>query len=109
MQICSSKNATTFEVSIQMMHVIKVKHDMSDVEELATTIGLVLAKEFTPLDKNWKSEKFTNLSQPSLKCLLSSDDLIVPCENTVFHALMYWMEQNKIDPTSCCTFQANNG
>ena len=94
------KNATTFEVSTQMMHVIKVKHDMSDVEELATTIGLVLAKEFSPLDNNWKSEKFTNLSRPSLKYLLGSDDLIVQCENTVFHALMYWMEQNEIDPAT---------
>ena len=94
------KNATTFEVSTQMMQVIKVKHDMSDVEELATTIGLVLAKEFSPLDNNWKSEKFTNLSQPSLKYLLGSDDLTVQCENTVFHALMHWMEQNKTDPTS---------
>ena len=94
------KNATTFEVSTQIMHVIKVKHDMSDVEELATTIGLVLAKEFSPLDNNWKSEKFTNLSQPSLKYLLGSDDLIVQCENTVFHALMYWMEQNEIDHTT---------
>ena len=94
------KNATTFEVSTQMMQVIKVKHDMSDVEELATTIGLVLAKEFSPLDNNWKSEKFTNLSQPSLKYLLSRDDLTVQCENTVFHALMYWMEQNEIDPAT---------
>ena len=73
---------------------------MSDIEELATTIGLVLAKEFSPLDNNWKSEKFTNLSQPSLKYLLCSDDLIVQCENTVFHALMNWMEQNEIDPAT---------
>ena len=94
------KNATTFEVSTQMMQVIKVKHDMSDVEELATTIGLVFAKEFSPLDNNWKSEKFTTLSQPSLKYLLCSDDLTVQCENTVFHALMNWMEQNEIDPTT---------
>ena len=49
------KNATTFEVSTQVIRVIKVKHDMSDVEE-ATTIGLVLAKEFSPLDNHRKSE-----------------------------------------------------
>ena len=82
------------------MHVIQVKHNMSDVEELATTIGLVLAKAFSPLDNNWKSEKFINLSQPSPKYLLGSDDLIVQCEYTVFYALMYWVEQNKIDPTT---------
>ena len=94
------KHVTTFEVSTQIMHVIKVKHDMSDVEELANTIGSVLAEQFSPLHKNWESEKFINLSLPSLKYLLSSDDLIVQSENTVFQALMYWMEQNEIDPTT---------
>ena len=94
------KNATTFEISTQIMRVIKVKHNMNDVEELAATIGLILAKEFSPLDNSWQSEKFTNLSEASLKYLLSNDDLIVQSENTVFHALMYWMEQNEIDPTT---------
>jgi hypothetical protein len=50
------------------------------------------------LDENWQSEKFANLSEPSLKYLLSSDDLIVASENTVFHALMNWVEQNAVDP-----------
>ena len=92
------KNATTFEVSTQIMHVIKVKHNMNDVEDLAATLQLVLAQEFNPLDENWQSEKFSNLSEPSLKYLLSSDDLIVQSENTVFHALMHWMELNEVDP-----------
>ena len=80
------------------MRVIKVKHNMNDVEDLAATLQLVLAQEFSPLDENWQSEKFTTLSEPSVKYLLSSDDLIVQSENTVFHALTHWMEQNDIDP-----------
>ena len=40
------------------MHVIKVKHNMNDVEDLASTVQLMLAKEFSPLDENWESEKF---------------------------------------------------
>lgn len=82
------------------MHMIKVKHNMSDVEDLATTVQLVLAKEFSPLDQNWQSEKFANLPEPSLKYLLSSDALIVVSENTVFHALMHWMGQNNVDADS---------
>ncbi len=91
------ENATTFEISTEIMRVIKVKHNMNDVEDLAATLQLVLAQEFSPLDENWQSEKFTTLSEPSVKYLLSSDDLIVQSENTVFHALMHWMEKNDID------------
>ncbi|XP_028401277.1 kelch-like protein 4 [Dendronephthya gigantea] len=92
------KIATTFELSTQIMHVIKVKHDMDDVEDLAATLQSVLAEEFSPLDEKWEDKKFVDLSEPSLKYLLSSDDLIVQSENTVFHALMYWMEENEVDP-----------
>ena len=94
------KNATTFEIGTQIMHVIKVKHNFDDVEDLAATLQLVLADEFSPLDETWQSEKYVNLSQPSLKYLLSSDNLIVQSESTVFHALMHWMVENNIDPGS---------
>ncbi len=94
------KNATTLRICTKIMHVIKVKQNMNDVEDLAATSQSVLARVFSPLDKNWKTAKFTNLSEPALKYLLSSDDLIVASENTVFHALMYWMEENDIDPAS---------
>jgi hypothetical protein len=94
------ENATNFEISTQIMDVIKVKHNMDDVQDLAATLQSVLVQELSPLDENWQSEKFSSLSEPSLKYLLSSDDLIVASENTVFHALMYWMEQNDIDPAS---------
>ncbi|CAB4042159.1 BTB POZ domain-containing POB1 [Paramuricea clavata] len=92
------QNATTFEISTKIMHVIKVKHNMNDSEDLAATLQSVLAQEFSPLDENWQSEKFTSLPEPSVKYLLRSDDLIVQSENTVFHALMHWMEQNDVDP-----------
>ena len=92
------KNATTFEICTRIMHVIKVKHNMGDVEDLAATLQLVLAQEFSPLDVNWQYEEFISLSEPSLKYLLSSDELSVVSENTVFHALMYWMEENGVDP-----------
>ena len=94
------KRATTFEICTKIMHVIKVKHNMNDVEDLAFTLQLALAKEFSPLDQNWESEKFTDLSKPSVKYLLDSHHLIVASENTVFHALIYWMEQNKVDADS---------
>jgi hypothetical protein len=92
------QNATTFEISTKIMYVIKVNHNMNDVEDLAATLQSVLSQEFSPLDENWQSEKFTSLSEPSVKYLLRSDDLIVQSENTVFHALMHWMEQNDVDP-----------
>ena len=94
------RRATTFEISTKIMHMIKVKHNMNDVEDLAETLQLVLAEEFSPLDTNWESEKFTSLSEPCLRYLLNSDKLVVLSENTVFHSLMYWMEQNNVDPNS---------
>ena len=94
------KFATTFTISTQIMHVIKVKHEMNDVEDLAVTLQLILAEEFSSLDEKWECKEFVDLSEPSLKYLLSSDDLIVQSENTVFHALMYWMAVNEVDPAN---------
>lgn len=91
---------TKFDIAIKVMNVVKVKHDMADVEDLAITLQLVLAEEFSPLDLNWQNEKFVTLAKPCIKYLLSSDDLIVQSENTVFHALMYWMETNVVDSES---------
>jgi hypothetical protein len=93
-------NPIPFEISTKIMHVINVKHNMNDVEDLLESLQPVLVKEFSPLDENWQSDKFTSLSELCLKCVLSSDNLIVASENTVFHALMYWMEQNEVDPAS---------
>jgi hypothetical protein len=93
-------NPIPFELSTKIMHVIKVKHDMNDVEDLLEILQPVLVKEFSPLDENWQSDKFTSLSEVCLEYVLGSDNLIVASENTVFHALMYWIEQNEVDPAS---------
>ena len=93
-------NPIPFELSTKIVHVIKVKHNMNDVGDLVEFLQPVLVEEFSPLDENWQSDKFTSLSEPSLRYVLSSDNLIVASENTVFHALMYWMEQNEVDPAS---------
>ena len=92
------ENPNTFETSSKIVHVIKVKRNMNDVEDLLEFVQPALVEEFNPLDENWQSEKFTSLSAPCLKQILSSDELIVLSENTVFHALMYWMEENKVHP-----------
>ncbi|CAB4032369.1 BTB POZ domain-containing POB1 [Paramuricea clavata] len=93
-------NPIPFEISTKIMHVINVKHNMNDVGDLVEILQPILVKEFSPLDENWQSDKFTSLSEVCLEYVLSSDDLIVASENTVFHALMYWMEQNDVDPAS---------
>ena len=90
----------TFEISSKIMQVIKVKHNMTNVEDLLKYIEGVFVGEFCPLDNNWQSDKFTDLSEPCLKYVLSSDHLIVQSENTVFQALMHWMEQNEVDPVN---------
>ena len=94
------KHAITFEISKKIMRVIKVKHRMEDAEDLAATLQKVLANEFSPLDNNWQRESFTSLTEPSVRYLLSSDDLVTQSENTVFHALMHWMEENEVQPSS---------
>lgn len=92
--------AITLDICKTIMHVIKVKHDMVDVEDLAGTMQITLGKCYSPLEKHWQTERFTSLSEPCVKSLLSSNELSTQCENTVFQALMYWMENNKVDPSS---------
>ena len=92
------------ELSLQtcekIMCFIKIEHNMTDVEDLAATLQTFLAHEFSPLDKTWQTTSFGNLSQTSLKYLLSSNELITQSENTVFHALMHWLQFNELVPTS---------
>ena len=87
----------SIEICEKIMHVIQVKHNMTNVSDVANTVQKFLAKEFSPLDKTWETKKFQNLSEPLLKSLLSSSDLTTQSENTVFHALMNWIKSNDYD------------
>ena len=90
----------TLDICKQVMHVIKEKHSFEDVEDLATTMQVTMGQSFTPLENHWQTETFTSQSQPFLKYLLASSNLQTRCENTVFQALMHWMEVNNVDPAS---------
>ena len=79
------------------MHFIKIDNTITDVEDLVSSLQSFLAKEFSPLDKTWQTTRFKELCEPSLKYLLSSDELVTVSENTVFHALMYWIEERGIE------------
>ena len=69
---------------------VRILDVVNDLPEFTDLIGLVeefLMKEFTPLDKTWTVNKFLDLSEASLRLLLSSNELAVQSENTVFVAL----------------------
>lgn len=55
-----------------------------------------LIEEFSPLDSQWSSEDFLSLSSNGLQKVVSSNDLCVSSENTVFLALMKWAEVNEV-------------
>ena len=90
----------TLDICKQVMHVIKEKHSFEDVEDLATTMQVTMGQNFTPLENHWQTEKFTSQTQPFVEYLLASSQLQTCCENTVFQALMHWMEVNNVDPAS---------
>ena len=87
----------SLEICEQIMCFIKVENTITDVEDLVSILQSFLAKEFSPLDKTWQTTSFKDLCEPSLKYLLSSDELVTVSENTVFHALMYWIEERDIE------------
>ena len=87
----------SLETCDQIMHFIKVDNAITDVEDLVSTLQSFLANEFSSLDKTWQTTSFKELCEPSLKYLLSSDELVTVSENTVFHALMYWIEERGIE------------
>ena len=74
-----------------------IENSITDVEDLEKMLQSFLAKEFSPLDKTWQTKRFEELSEATLKCLLSSDELVAASENTVFHALMHWIKKRGID------------
>ena len=87
----------SLETCDQIMHFIKVDNAITGVEDLVSTLQSFLAKEFSPLDQTWQTTSFKDLCEPSLKYLLSSDELVTVSENTVFHALMHWIKNHGIE------------
>ena len=87
----------SLEICEQIMCFIKVENTIPDVEDLVRILQSFLVKEFSPLDRTWQTTSFKDLCEPSLKYLLSSDELVTVSENTVFHALMHWIEERDIE------------
>ena len=88
------------ETSISMEeceYILKVVSDIQGCTDVLDAMETFLVKEFSPLDKTWLSQKFYTLSKPSLKILLGSDKLVVESENTVFVALMKWIDCNQFE------------
>ncbi|CAB4032329.1 Hypothetical predicted protein [Paramuricea clavata] len=88
------------ETSISMEeceYILKVVSDIQGCTDVLDAMETFLVKEFSPLDKTWLSQKFYTLSKPSLKILLGSDKLVVESENTVFVALMKWIDWNQLE------------
>jgi hypothetical protein len=94
---CLETMVDSVEIFEKIIRFIKVDNAIADVEDLEKKLQSFLAKEFSPLDKTWQTTRFTELCEYSLKCLLSSDELVAASENTIFHASMYWIEQRGIE------------
>ena len=93
---CLQHDVFSLETCEKIMRFIKVGNIITDVEDLASTLQSFLAQEFSPLDKTWQTASFEELCEPSIRYLLSSNELVAESENTVFHALMYWIQQQGI-------------
>ncbi len=74
--------------------VFTVVNGMLDTDDLMEHLRCFLVNAFKPLDKVWITDEFKNLSEVSLRILLSCNELTVLSENTVFVALMWWCEHN---------------
>ena len=74
--------------------ILEVIDEMLATDDLMEYLQQFLVNALKPLDKVWTADEFKNLSEVSLKLLLSSNELAVLSENTVFVALMSWCEHN---------------
>lgn len=74
--------------------VLAVLNAMVIADDFNESLERFLVGAFEPLDNFWLTDDFKNLSEDSLKLLLSSNRLVVLSENTVFVALMSWCEYN---------------
>ena len=95
-QYCLQSMVPSIEMFEKIMS-FKVDHLLTNIEHVEKLAQSFLAKEFSPLDKKWQTESFKKLSNAMLRLLLSSNELVTVNENTVFHALMHWIEQHGIE------------
>ena len=94
---CLQAAVDSLEICKKIIYFIKTDNAIPDVDDLVSGLQCFLAKEFSPLDKTWQTTSFKELCKPLLRYLLSSDELVTVSENTVFHALMYWIEEHGIE------------
>ena len=87
----------SLEICKKIIYFITIDNPIPDVDDLVGALQSFLAKKFSPLDKTWKTKSFKELCEPSLKYLMSSDELVTASENTVFHALMHWIEERDVE------------
>jgi hypothetical protein len=97
---CLQAAVVSLDICEKIVRFIKMYNIITGVEDLVDTLQSFLAKEFSPLDKTWQTTSFRKLCETSLRYLLSSDELVAASENTVFHSLMYWIEQRGIENVS---------
>lgn len=69
---------------------------LPEMAEFISRCEEFLVEEFSPLDSQWSNEDFLSLSSNGLQKVLSSNELCVSSENTVFLALMKWAEVNEV-------------
>ena len=72
-------------------YILQQTEHLTEMNLVYDMLQTFLVKEFTPFDETWKTEKFTDLSKAAVKLLLKSDDLATQSENTIFVALMKWV------------------
>ena len=94
---CLQAAVDSLEICKKIIYFITIDNPIPDVDDLVGAVGSFLAKKFSPLDKTWKTTSFKDLCEPLLKYLLNSDELVTVSENTVFHALMYWIEERGVE------------
>ena len=82
--------------------ILQTVKDLPGCTDLQSVLEKFLVKEFTPFDQTWILDKFISLSEASLRLLLSSNHLPVQCENTIFVALMKWIDVNLITDSKWC-------
>ena len=73
-------------------YVLKQTEHLTKMDVVYDVLQKCLIEQFSPIDRSWRTEKFTELSEAALRLLLKSDDLATMSENTIFLALMKWVD-----------------